>query len=78
MVSLSIDQINHLQEENTQLKKTLIEINKLIQKMKKCDEDDGSLTECFYQDKQCSKCSKEKCMTHWFTKLQAKVSEVLQ
>ena len=75
MVSLSIDQINHLQEENTQLKKILIKINKILLQMKKADE--GQLTECFYQDKQCQKCSKEKCLTYWFTQIEKKVSEVL-
>lgn len=76
-MSLSIDQVNHLQEENTQLKNAFIKINKLLLKMKKCDEGDGTLTECFYKDKQCKKCSDEKCMTYWFTQVEKKVSEVL-
>lgn len=46
-MSLSIDQVNHLQEENTQLKNAFIKINKLLLKMKKCDEGDGTFDGVF-------------------------------
>lgn len=75
MESLSIEQINNLQKDNTQLKRTLIEINKLLLKMKEIDEDE--VTVCYYQDKECEKCSDEKCMAYWFAEIKNKVSEVL-
>jgi len=55
----------------------LIEIKEIAEKMKKMSEEEcGELTECFFKDKQCEKCSKDKCLVYWFDKILQKISEV--
>ena len=57
--------------------KTLTEIKEIAEKMKKMSEEDGGeLTECFFIDKQCEKCSEDKCLPYWFEQILQKISEV--
>lgn len=39
---------------------------------------DDSMTECFYNDRQCIKCAKEKCVSYWYNEIERIINEVLQ
>ena len=65
-----------LEKEISKLKQTLREIKEIAEKMKKMSEEDGGeLTECFFIDKQCEKCSEDKCLPYWFGQILQKISE---
>jgi hypothetical protein len=55
---------------------------KALEKVKRCllkmKEADDIMTECFYLDRQCNRCSKEKCVSYWYNTIESAVNEVLQ
>lgn len=69
---------NETEEAENKSKKALnalMEVNKLLKKMKEIDEDE--VTVCFFHDNECERCSDKKCMAYWFAKIKNNVSEVL-
>ena len=46
-----------------------------IFKMKTADD---TVTECFYNDRQCIKCAKEKCVAYWCNEIERIINEVFQ
>ncbi|MCM1003602.1 MAG: hypothetical protein NC408_04600 [Candidatus Gastranaerophilales bacterium] len=51
-------------------KQALGEIKENVTKMKTLSENDcGELTECFFKDRNCDKCSEDKCLVYYFDKI---------
>lgn len=51
-------------------KQALGEIKENVNKMKILSENDcGELTDCFFIDRNCDRCSEDKCLAYWFEQL---------